>query len=97
MNEHDRTPDNIQQELPVLENSGAPAPTRRPALVVDLSGCEELDLANLSLLLTAQQQAREEDRDVWLAGVPFHIWRKLHEMGLGRYFRPFPVSDRVAV
>jgi anti-anti-sigma regulatory factor len=93
MNEHDRTTATTPEELAVLESGAAPGPLKRPALVVDLSGCEDLDAMTLSLLLTAQQHAQEEDRDVWLAGVPFHIWRKLHELGLGGYFRPFPVSE----
>ena len=44
-------------------------------LVVDLSGIKKLDLASLALLLTAQQKAEQEDRDVWLAGVPLRSGR----------------------
>jgi ABC-type transporter Mla MlaB component len=66
-------------------------------LVVDLSGIRKLDFASLALLLTAQQQAEQEDRVVWLAGVPVQIWRNLTASGLGRFFRPFPVSgEKVA-
>jgi ABC-type transporter Mla MlaB component len=56
-----------------------------------------LDLASLALLLTAQRQAQEEDRIVWLAGVPAQIWRALEAMGLNRFFKAFPVSAEVAV
>lgn len=66
-------------------------------LVVDLTGITRLDLKSLALLLTAQQQAEQEDRKVWLAGVPLRIWQTLDEMGLGRFFRFFPVSGQVAV
>ena len=69
----------------------------RGDLVVDLSGITELDLASLALLLTAQQNVEQEDRDVWLAGVPLHVWQALNAMGLGRFFKPFPVSGEVAV
>lgn len=64
---------------------------------MDLSDFAELDSTSLALLLTAQRQVEEEDREVWLAGVPFHIWTALNAMGLGRFFRPFPDSGRVAV
>lgn len=68
--------------------------TESKDLVVDLSGLRELDFASLALLLTAQQQAEQEDRVVWLAGVPLQIWRNLNASGLGRFFRPFPVSGQ---
>ncbi len=97
MTDHDRTTVSDPAELPVLEAQKTCRPQSPPALVVDLSGFHELGVTDLSLLLTAQQVAQEEDRDVWLAGVPFHIWQKLHELGLGRFFRPFPSSDRLAV
>jgi anti-anti-sigma regulatory factor len=66
-------------------------------LVVDLSGIKTLDLKSLALLLTAQQQAREEDREVWLAGVPTRIWQALGAMGLRGFFKPFPLSALGAV
>lgn len=66
-------------------------------LVVDLSGITRLDLRSLALLLTAQQQAEQEDRKVWLAGVPLRIWKNLDDMGLGRLFWFFPVSGQMAV
>ncbi len=72
------------------------SPNRRD-LVVDLTGIQELDLTNLALLLTAQQNAQKEDRAIWLVGVPLNVWQALHAMGLGRFFKPFPVSHEVAV
>lgn len=66
-------------------------------LVVDLTGITRLDLRSLALLLTAQQQAEQEDRKVWLAGVTLRIWKTLDDMGLGRLFRFFPVSSQRAV
>lgn len=61
-------------------------------LVVDMSGIQKLDVTSLALLLTAQQNAQEDHRAVWLAGVPLHVWQRLHGMGLGRFFKPFPVD-----
>ena len=99
MNEHEndtRLPDQ-PDELATFEQGDTGAARRKGDLVVDLSGITELDLASLALLLTAQQKAKEEDRDVWLAGVPLHVWKALNAMGLGRFFKPFPVSQEVAV
>jgi anti-anti-sigma regulatory factor len=96
MNEHEneaRTPEEVGR-IHVLETADS---TGSRDLVVDLSGIKELDLTSLALLLTAQQRAEKEDRGVWLAGVPIPIWKALHAMGLGRLFKPFPVSAEVAV
>jgi len=98
MNEHEneaRTPEHAE-DLPVLESVEITAPRKEGDLVVDLSGIRELDLISLALLLTAQQKAEQEDRDVWLAGVPLHVWQALNAMGLGRFFKPFPISGEVA-
>ena len=83
-------------DIPVLESAAVAAPRKKGDLVVDLSGIRELDLTSLALLLTAQQKAAQENRDVWLAGVPLHVWQALNAMGLGQFFRPFPVSGEVA-
>ena len=98
MNEHEteaRTGEH-SGDLPVLESAAVAAQRKKGGLVVDLSGVRELDLTSLALLLTAQQKAAQEDREVWLAGVPLHVWQALHAMGLGRFFKPFPVSGEVA-
>jgi ABC-type transporter Mla MlaB component len=73
------------------EEAATPEPRERD-LVVDLSHMQKLDITSLALLLTAQRQAKEEDRDVWLAGVPLQVWEALDGLGLGRFFKPFPVS-----
>ncbi len=99
MNEHEketRTPEEIGR-IHVLETAEVTGSRRKGDLVVDLSGIKTLDLTSLALLLTAQQRAEKEDRGVWLAGVPIPIWKALHAMGLGRLFKPFPVSAEVAV
>ena len=99
MNEHEKDPTAREgtQALPVLGTKGIPGPVKKADLVLDLSGVQELDLANLALLLTTQQKAEQEDRDVWLVGVPLPIWQALHAMGLGQFFKPFPASGELAV
>jgi ABC-type transporter Mla MlaB component len=99
MNEHEN---DIRMEGPenglrLGEIPGAWATTRGRDLVLDLSGIRELDAANLSLLMTAQQQAQKEDRVIWLTRVPYRVWETLHSMGLDRLFRAFPVSGAGAV
>jgi anti-anti-sigma regulatory factor len=98
MNEHEKNT-GIDEGLDAL---GVAAKDRLQAriperdLVLDFSGIRKLDMANLSILLTAQQHAQEEDRSVWLAGIPLEIWRALHAMGLGAFFKPFPTSGELA-
>jgi len=97
MNEHemDSTIGERTRSLPVVGGRGLLARPDRSDLVVDLSGIQELDVTSLALLLTAQQNAQKEDRSIWLAGVPMGMWQTLQEMGLGRFFKPFPVSAKV--
>jgi len=99
MNQHENDARAAVQEesLPVLEPAPSAASRKKGDLVVDLSGIKELDLPSLALLLTAQQKAEQENRNVWLAGVPLHVWQALNAMGLGGFFIPFPVSGEVAV
>lgn len=99
MNEHEndtRMPGD-GEGLPVLGRGKRVEKRRKADLVVDLSEIKELNLTSLALLLTAQQVARKEDRDVWLTGVPMQFWQALNAMGLGHFFKPFPVSEAVAV
>jgi ABC-type transporter Mla MlaB component len=99
MNEHENDARTTDQDgnLSVFESATVSVSRNNCDLVVDLSGIRELDLTSLALLLTAQQRAEKEDREVWLAGVPLHVWKALHAMGLGGFFKPFPVSGEVAV
>jgi ABC-type transporter Mla MlaB component len=99
MNEHEndvRAPEE-NERIRLIDAARTAGPRKKGDLVVDLSGIKELDLISLALLLTAQQKAEKEDRGVWLAGVPLQMWKALHSMGLGRFFKPFPVSGEVAV
>lgn len=61
-------------------------------VVFDFSDLDQMRIQDLTVLLTASQLARNEDRTVWAAGVAMHTWRTLHAMGLGGYFKPFPTS-----
>ncbi len=68
--------------------------TPRPSdLVFDFSGMGQMTGADLALLLTACQIAEEEDRTVWAAGLPSSTWGALNAMGLGHFFRHFPLSE----
>ena len=98
MNEHEkkRTFQGARKGTGVLSPEVRTGPEKRD-LVVDLTGINHLDLESLALILTAQQQAEQEDRRVWLAGVPLRIWKTLDDMGLGRLFSFFPVSAQMAV
>jgi anti-anti-sigma regulatory factor len=65
------------------------APTRTD-LVFDFSGVGHVDLAGLSILLTARQLAQQDSRDVWVRALPDDTWRVLYALGLQDYFRLFP-------
>ena len=60
-------------------------------LVFDFSGIGHVDLAGLSMMLTARQLAHENSRDVWVRGLPDDAWRVLYALGLQDYFRLFPL------
>ena len=63
-------------------------------LVFDLSGIGVPDLGALCLMLTARSLADDEDRKVWIHGLPEPSWRLLHSLGLEHYFELLPqVSD----
>lgn len=59
--------------------------------VFDFAGVGHLDLAGLSLLLTARQLAHARSRDVWVRGLPDDTWQILYALGLQDYFRLFPL------
>lgn len=95
MNEHERF--RVQEEAPRVLRARRPAPGRqrtRPDVVLDLSDRDGLGVADLALLLTAQQIAQREHRSIWIAGLPLDAWHTLHEMGLSHFFRPFPLSPK---
>lgn len=99
MNEHENEHRDQErsQDVTVFETTNACGARRKGDLVVDLSRVKQLDLASLTLLLTAQQKAKEEDRAVWLVGVPLNVWKALDAMGLGKFFKAFPVSKELTV
>ena len=69
----------------------------RPAtdLVFAFSGGEKLDLHGLSLLLTAQQMAHDDDRTVWVAGLSRRSWLLLEALGLNDLFKAFPPAGQI--
>ena len=78
----------MRQDYQRRADGGAPIGTD---LVFDYCGVAEMDLADLSLLLTARQLAQEDCRDVWVRGLPDDTWRVLYALGLQDYFRLFPL------
>ena len=51
---------------------------------------DALDLQGIALLMTARELAQDQERTVWLAGLPPAFWRFMDAMGLEGYFIPFP-------
>lgn len=93
MNGHDsnRWGRKLPANMPVV----AAAPTTETAplethpeldLVIDFAGTQILDLAGLAMLLTAQQIADSEERQVWLMDLPEGAWRLLKALGLDDLF-----------
>ena len=78
----------MRQDDHRLPDGNTPA---RTDLVFDFSGVGHVDLAGLSMLLTAQQLAQQDSRDVWVRGLPDDAWRVLYALGLQDYFRLFPL------
>jgi len=74
-----------------------PSTIDRPVtdLVFAFSGGEKLDLHGLSLLLTAQQMAHDDDRTVWVAGLSQRSWLLLEALGLNGLFKAFPPAGQV--
>lgn len=98
MNEQERDR-RVQGAEVAFEPFEARKPWRRNRvrdLVLDLSGVNDIDAANLTLLLTAQQYARREGRSVWLAGASAKIWETIVAMGLVRFFKRFPAPYKGA-
>ena len=90
--ENDVSRHELLERLETAGKEGGTRLVRKGDLVVELTGFKWLDLKRLALLLTAQQQVHQEDRAVWLAGLPSRTWQSLHALGLGRLFKPFPAS-----
>ena len=51
---------------------------------------DALDMQGISLLLTARGLAAQEDRRIWLAGLPGEFWHFMEALGLDGFFLPFP-------
>lgn len=67
-----------------------------PDLVFDFTETGRIDLAGMAFLFTARELASEEDRLVWVTGLPPQIWDFLRSLGLEGYFKAFPpVGDIV--
>ena len=97
MNGHDsnRWGRKLPAKMPVVAT--APTETARldthPALdlVIDFAGTQIFDVAGLAMLLTAQQIADSEDRQVWLMDLPQAAWSLLEALGLDDLFVCVPL------
>lgn len=97
MNGHDsdRWGRKLPADMPVVATSPREAtPPETPPeldLVIDFHGAQILDLAGLTMLLTAQQIADSDNRQVWLMGLPEEAWRLLQALGLDDLFVCVPL------
>ena len=58
--------------------------------VFDFTGVGRVDLGALALMLTARERLPEENRRVWVAGLPGSFWSSMRSMGLDGYFMQLP-------
>ncbi len=97
MNGHDsnRWGRQLPANMPVVATEPTEtAPLETPPeldLVIDFHGTQILDLAGLTMLLTAQQIAGSENRQVWLVDLPEGAWRLLKALGLDDLFVCVPL------
>lgn len=62
----------------------------RDGLIFDVSEMGQMNVGDLSWLLTASRMARADDVDVWMTGLPGRSWQMLHALGLADEFKQFP-------
>lgn len=58
--------------------------------VFDFTGVGRVDLGALAIMLTAREMMPEENRRVWVAGLPPSFWNSMRSMGLDGYFMQLP-------
>ena len=73
----------------LLSGSGGPRRGEED-IVFDFSKMSTLKVSDLAVMLTAHQIASEEERTVWVTGLPRDSWLIIRALGLEGYFRPFP-------
>ena len=95
--ESDRWGRNPPADRPVVVTApteATPLETRPELdLVIDFSGTQIVDLSGLTMLLTAQQMADSENRQVWLMDLPEGAWRLLRALGLDDLFVCVPLME----
>jgi anti-anti-sigma factor len=67
----------------LAELAQEPAPA---TLEIDVSGVSEIDTAGMQLLMAARQHAREQGKDIRLAGQGASVTEVIALLGLGDYF-----------
>ena len=59
-------------------------------IVIDFAGQQIFDLSGLTMLLTAQQIADSEKKQIWLMDLPERTWILLKALGLNDLFKFLP-------
>ena len=59
-------------------------------IVIDFAGQQIFDLSGLTMLLTAQQIADSEKKQIWLMDLPERTWILLEALGLNDLFEFLP-------
>ncbi len=59
-------------------------------IVIDFAGQQIFDLSGLTMLLTAQQIADSEKKQIWLMDTPERTWILLKALGLNDLFEFLP-------
>jgi ABC-type transporter Mla MlaB component len=78
------------ERMDAVRPSGSNRVQATEDLFLDFTEVGTIDLPGLALLFTAQQLASEEDRNVWVMGLPMQFWELLRALGLEGYFLHFP-------
>jgi ABC-type transporter Mla MlaB component len=80
--------------MSTIQNSNGGGPTMDghdpTEPVFDFTGVGRVDLGALALMLTALELLPEENRRVWVAGLPGSFWTSMRSMGLDGYFMQIP-------
>lgn len=77
------------------EGEARKAPEGSDDVILDFKDMDTLDLQIVSLLFTAREKARDEDRQVWVAGLPEAFWVFLRSMGLEEFFQAIPEEAEI--
>lgn len=86
----ENSPEEERNDAPEQAPEATLADQDRNGLIFDVSAMGQMNVGDLSLLLTASRLARANDQDVWITGLPGRSWQMLHALGLADEFKQFP-------